>query len=351
MRKVWYVIAITLSVLVLVISSVGVIGTWILERTLVDVTQNLLSATAKTAGGLRQVAAQIDRESGELRQISSAVSAASLKIGQNIEDKGLAATLLPAEQEQKLNATISRIQETLSDVREILTAGITMYRSIDRLPFVNLPGLSEDKVAEIIQNVADIQATVEELRQGVADFRSNVAESVGRITQAADRVTQGLDNLHARLAELDRALAALQDLALRLEAAVPLTFGLAAFLLTIFMAYVAYTQVEIIRLLVGRWKALRPVAITPMIVTPVTVTPVTDIPAVVEESGLTETTGSAAAVEEKASSEPESPPASEPQAPAVEESGSNWPDSSLPPEPPAPEADETGITDTDKDLL
>jgi len=264
LRKVWYGTAITLSVLVLVFSTVGVIGTWIFEQTLVDVTQNLLNATAKTAGGLRVVAARIDQDSQELRQISSEVSEISLMVSQNIEDKGLVATLLPAEQEERLNATIDRVQQTLSTVREFLTAGINTYRSINRLPFVNLPGLSEDTVTEIVQTVADTQATIEELRQDIQDFRSGVATGVGRITQAADRVTQGLDNLSAKLSELDRALAALEDLASKLEASVPLAFGLAAIILTIFMVYVAYTQVEVIRVLVRRWKALdTPVALEP----------------------------------------------------------------------------------------
>jgi predicted PurR-regulated permease PerM len=256
LRKVWYGAAITLSVLVLLFSTVGVIGTWIFEQTLVDVTQNLLNATAKTAGGIRVVAARIDQQSGELRQISSTVSAVSIKIGQNIEDKGLARTLLPAEQEERLNATIDNVQKTLSNVREFLTAGMSMYRTINRLPFVDLPGLSDDTVTEIVQTVADTQATVEELRQSIQDFRSGVAQGIDRITQVADRMTQRLDDLSAKLAELDQALAHLQDLASQLEASVPLAFGLIAVLLTLLMVYVGYTQIEIIRLLVQRWKAV-----------------------------------------------------------------------------------------------
>jgi outer membrane murein-binding lipoprotein Lpp len=326
LRKVWYVIAITLSVLVLVISSVGAVGTVIIEPTLVDVTQNLLNATAKTAGGLRQAAAQIDQQSGELRQISSAVSALSLKIGENIEDKGLVATLLPAEQERNLGETIGKIQETLSTVREFLTSAIGIYRSIDSLPFVDLPGLSEEKVVEIVQGVSDIQAAVAELKQSVQDFRSGVAEGVGRITQAADRVTEGLDNLHAKLTELDQALAALQDLALQLEEAVPLVFGLVAVFLAIFMAYVAYTQVEIIRLLVGRWKALRPVAV---------------------EAGP----AASLVIDERGVSEPEISLASEPSVPEIDVTSASTPESTPAPEPSLPEPDETGITDPDKDLL
>ena len=67
LRKIWYGTAITLSVLVLVFSTIGVIGTWIFEQTAVNVTQNLLSATAKTAGGLQVVAARIEQDSSELR--------------------------------------------------------------------------------------------------------------------------------------------------------------------------------------------------------------------------------------------------------------------------------------------
>lgn len=255
-RKIWYGTAITLSVLVLVISVVGVIGTWIVEQSLANVTQGLLVATARTAGELRGVTAQINQQSGELREITSAVSVLSLRIGENIEDKGLAATLLPAEQEQRINDLVAKIQQSLSSVREFLTSAIDFYRTIDRLPFVDLPKLSEEKVVEIVQAVSDIQAAVAELRQDVQDFRTGVAQGVSRITQAADRVTAGLDNLRAKLDELERALDALQALALRLERMVPLAFGLTAASLTLFMAYVAYTQVEFIRMQVRRWKAL-----------------------------------------------------------------------------------------------
>jgi hypothetical protein len=275
LRKIWYGTAISLSVLVLLFCTLGVIGTWIFEQTLVNVTQNLLSATAKTAGGLRVVAARIDQDSSELRQVSSAVSAISIKIGQNVEDTGLLATLLPAEQEAKLNASIGKIQDTLSSVREFLTAGISTYRAINRIPFVSLPGLSEDTTSDIMQTVADTQATIEELKQGIQEFRSGVAQGIGRVTQAADRVTQALDMLSAKLAELDRALAALEDLASRLEASVPLAFGLAAVILTIFLVFVGYSQVEVIRVHVRRWKALD----TAVLETPAAIEPGQEPPA------------------------------------------------------------------------
>jgi hypothetical protein len=264
-RKIWYSANIALSVLVLVISAAGLIGTWVVGQSLVNFTQSLLVATARTAGGLRVATVQINQESGNLRQISQSVAEISLRIGENIEDKGLLATLLPAEQERKLNETTAKIQETLSTVREFLISAVGIYRSIDRLPFVNLPGLSEEKVLEIVQSVSDVQAAVAELRQNIEDFRSGVAGGVGRITEAANRLTDRLDNLSKNLTEVEKALAALQDLAIRLEKVVPQVFGLIALFLTFFLGYVAYTQVEFIRLEVRRWKALKAPAEPPVV--------------------------------------------------------------------------------------
>jgi hypothetical protein len=256
MRKIWYGIAIALSVLVLLLSTAGVIGSWFLEQTLVDVTQNLMGAVAGTAGGLRRVVAQIDQGVGEVRQIANGVSFVSQRIGQNVEDKGLILTLLPADQEQKLVERIDQLQDKLSSIREILAAGLSMYRSIDRLPFVNLPRPGQESAENIEQTMAESRASVLELRQNVQDFRSNVTGGVGKITQAADRVTERMDGLHDQLTELDQNMAALQDFAVRVQNAVPFVFGLGAILLTLLMVYVIYSQVEIICLLIGRWKKM-----------------------------------------------------------------------------------------------
>ena len=256
LRKIWYGAAIALSVLVLLLSTVGVIGTWVMERTLVDVTQSLLGAAINTAGGLQRIAGQIDQGVGEVRQISSSVSEVSLRLSQNIEDRGLILTLLPAEQEEKLTAQIGQIQETLNTIRDFLTAGINIYRSVNRLPFVDLPEISQESVDQLEQSVAESRATVQNLRQQVQDVRSGVSSKIDIVTQTANRLTAGMDALHERLYELEQNLVALQDFALRMQQTVPLAFGLIAVLLTLLFAYVIYTQVEIIRLLIGRWKAI-----------------------------------------------------------------------------------------------
>jgi len=257
-RKIWYGTAITLSVLVLVISAVSVVGAWVVEQSLSKITVNLLGVTYDLAGGLRQVTQRINNGAGEIKQITTGVSDVSAQISQNVEDQGLVKLLLPEEQEQKLVELVDTIQQTVDSIRDVLQAGFDLYSSINQIPFVDLPQPKQETIDKLQQASANGKAAVEELTQGVSDFRSGAAEKVDKITQAADKITQGMDELSSLMVETDADLAALQDSVTRLQQIVPVVLALVTVLLTLFLVYVIYTQVEVIRLFVQRWKQLSP---------------------------------------------------------------------------------------------
>jgi uncharacterized phage infection (PIP) family protein YhgE len=255
-RKIWYSVAILMSALILLLAVGAAVGTWAVERSLSDLTVTMFAVVEDTAGGLRQVSGRIDQGAGNIRDISSGVSDISTQISQNVENKGLIALLLPDEQEQKLVTTIQSVQDTLSSIADVVTAGMTLYNSIDGLPFVNLPKPSQENMAEMQQSVADTQAAIDDLRQSIQVFRTGVSEEIGKVTQAADRVTETMDSLKSELSDLDSDLAEVQEFADRIQSSIPVFFALGAGLITLLLAYVAYTQVEVIRLLISRWRML-----------------------------------------------------------------------------------------------
>lgn len=255
-RKIWYGIAIAICGLVILVSAVGVVGDWIAQSTLSKVAFSLLEVVDQTAGGLRPVIQRIDQGAMEVRQISAEVSQVSTQISQNIEDQGLIVLLLPEEKENNLVERINAVQETLSTIGEVLAAGLEMYQTIDRIPFVSLPAPSEEQVENIEAAVSQTQADVAALRQSVQDFRSGAAGQVSRVTQAADQVTAGMDQLSGRLNELDTRMVALQEFATQMQTTIRTLLAVVAFIITLFLAWVIYTQVEVIRLYVQRWKLL-----------------------------------------------------------------------------------------------
>jgi hypothetical protein len=254
-RRIWYVVAIVLSILVLLSSAAAIVGTWVARGLLSDVSVSLLGVVENTAVGLRRAGERLDQSLADMQSASSEIAEASAQISANVADKGLIAVLLPEEQEQKLMDRARSVQETVATIRDLLATGVGMYQTIDRLPFVNLPKPRQEDVAKIEQAVLDSGTRAEELRKNVREFRTGVSGEIGKVEQAALRLSERLDESRGRLAELDADLAALQDLAGRLKTSIPTALTIVAVLLTLFLAYVIYSQVEVIRIHVRRWQS------------------------------------------------------------------------------------------------
>jgi hypothetical protein len=255
-RKIWYSIAILLSVLILLLSIVGLIGTWSVQRSLSNLTVTLLVAVENTAGGLQQATGRIDEGIVEVRGISEEVSDIASQISQNVENRGLVALLLPEEKEQQLEGAVRSIDETLSSIVDVITAGLTLYGSIDQLPFVDLPKPSQTELEAVQQSVQETQAEIDALLQSIQVFRTGVATEIDKITDAADRIAGEMDSLSRELAALDSDLAAVQDFADRMQSTVPVLFSLGAVLISVLLLYGGFTQVEMIRVYIVRWRDL-----------------------------------------------------------------------------------------------
>jgi chromosome segregation ATPase len=261
-RKIWYATAITLSVLVLLLSAGGIVGNWIAKNAMSRAAVSLLELVDTSSGSLRQVFQEVDQSTGTVRQIAQEVSQISQQISQNVNDQGLIATLLPEDKKNQLASQLDTIQESLHSIHGAAAATLELYRAIDRIPFISLPRLSQvqiDKIdAAMIQNQADVEA----LRQIVQDYRSGAAGQISQVTQAADKVSAGMDELGSILKKLDTQLQALQNFASRMQTDIPGILTAMALLFSLFNAFVIYTQVEVIRLYVQRWQSLKALKVT-----------------------------------------------------------------------------------------
>ena len=100
-------------------------------------------------GSLRQATDELDQKLQRMQAASSFISTASVKLSQNVTDQGLILLLLPEEEEGNLVSLSSSVKEAVSPLRDMLSTGLVIYRSIDQLPFVSLPAPSQDQVDKI----------------------------------------------------------------------------------------------------------------------------------------------------------------------------------------------------------
>jgi methyl-accepting chemotaxis protein len=261
-RKTWYGLAIILSVLVILVSVAGVVGSWVGGSTLSAATVQVLLVVEGTADNMSTLVDGIDLRVAGLEETSLAIRDATDQLSQNVTEKGLVLTLLPEAREQKLVDQAQGLQQNINAVGNTLRAGLELYQSIDSLPLISLPKPEQQTINQLEQDISEIQDSVQQVSLGIQAFRDGVSGEIERVTSLLDEITAKITESRQNLEQLNSRLQALHDLAASIRSKVTLVFNSLSAIITLFLAWVIYTQVEIIRSYIRRWKGLEPETVT-----------------------------------------------------------------------------------------
>jgi uncharacterized phage infection (PIP) family protein YhgE len=255
-KKILYSLVIGMSGLILLLSLAGIIGVWVVERPIADAAVSVLKVVENSSQVIRQANSRVDQTLAALEAKTTDIANSSQQLSQNVNDKGLVMVLLPEEKEQQLTETADSVRDTYSGIRESIAKGLDLYRSINRIPFVSLPGLSDDQVDKLESGMAQIQTLVTTLRSGIADIRSGVTGAIDKVSATADLLTKEILRARDASAQVDSSLAALEALSVRLQQVIPGILVIIAVILSLIFAFLIFTQVEVIRLYIDRWRLL-----------------------------------------------------------------------------------------------
>jgi hypothetical protein len=217
---------------------------------------SFLVLVEESASLAQQITTKVDGVIERAEKITTGISYASTELSGEVTDKGVVMVLLPEENELQLTETVNSAQETFAEIRGVIENILNLYQTVDSIPFINLPGLSENQLEGITASLDEASEVVATLRAEIQAFRSGITEKIDLVADAAAQLTAEISELRAGLARLDTSLAQIESLAQRLLVIVPGLFIGSAVVLTIIFAFVIYTQVEIIRLYTIRWKQL-----------------------------------------------------------------------------------------------
>jgi len=255
-KKILYSLVIGMSGLILLVSLAGIIGVWVVERPIADAAVSVLKVVENSSQVIRQANSRVDQTLAALEAKTTDIANSSQQLSQNVNDKGLVMVLLPEEKEQQLTETADSVRDTYSGIRESIANGLDLYRSINRIPFVSLPGLSDDQVEKLESGIAQTQTLVTTLRSGIADIRSGVTGAIDKVSATADLLTKEIPRARDASAQVDSSLAALEALSVRLQQVIPGILIIIAVILSLIFAFLIFTQVEVIRLYLDRWRLL-----------------------------------------------------------------------------------------------
>jgi hypothetical protein len=134
-------------------------------------------------------------------------------------------------------------------------AAADLVEALGSLPFVDLP--QPEEVGALRRGVREFLAGLEQLSADVRQFQEETAAEIAAVADTAAQVNSRLQTTQDNLAAADSELAALQAGANEFREQFPLWATVTAVLLNLFLIWVAYGMVHLIRAYWAEWQVYR----------------------------------------------------------------------------------------------
>jgi predicted PurR-regulated permease PerM len=250
-------LVIAVCAVVLVISVVIVFGTWSFVSKASTTVVELLTTVEKTAltvgNALDRVTLRLDQAHGIAQEFQST----TLQISQNVKDQGIILTLLPLVKDQQLKDAVQSIQDTFAGLKDTLGTFASWVDTIRKIPFLGMVGLDTSLIQNIGDKIAGLQATAEKITSSAAQIRAQAAGGVEKVSTAVGNFDAQLTDINSSLTQVRSQVEAVQTTAGQLKSVIPTLFTTFAFLITLFLAWVIYSQIVLLRRAVLELKSIR----------------------------------------------------------------------------------------------
>lgn len=253
-RRIFAVVSLTLSVIVLLLAVGGIIGVWVTRGPVIETIDSVVESVAQFSQAGQEGVDRLDGRLIELRRSVAEVETAIDALAQNVEEQGVVVTLLPPETEQRLQTTTQQVTDALTSIADVVRAVIQLADTIGRLPFVNLPEPNPQQVASLESEVEEIRAGVEQLESEIRRFREGAASEIAALSTTTTNIDTRLEAAQDELSQLDSRLERLVAEANRLRQQLVTAIGIIVVVLTLLQGWVAYAMV---RLIGQEWAALQ----------------------------------------------------------------------------------------------
>jgi hypothetical protein len=233
-----------LGTLGLVFSVAGIFTIWWINAPLTDSLTEMLDQAAEVLVFSQARLDKMDSNLAEVQGFLAVVEQAAIQSGQELveADGSIALQLIAETVGAQLAPTVEATAEVIKTIRGTITSVNATLTSANRIPFVSVPTLPMERLAEIDRQmqtlVEDTQSLVETVKVIEVNSIDRISSEVIEQTESLDSLVEGvrtpidnfnerLDNIEERLNNTAERLARLIDWATILLTLLFLWFGLA----------------------------------------------------------------------------------------------------------------------------
>ena len=250
-------ILIVVSVLGILVCSLGIAGSWMINDSL---TQEVLGLLSRAETALTRVEDSLTLANATLQDASAAIATvqeATSNLGDRIEKNSPVLDRISQILQDELGPAINKIRDTFLKIEERVQAVNNAIEAVNALPGIQLSTLDlqlegpKDRVALVVD-------AVQQLQQNVADFRAGLVQSMAPFMEKLDRIAGFLNRLEEDINTYLNQVNSLQTALVSLKGNVPslidrITLIITFVFLWIILAQIALFLVARVYLKIGHW--------------------------------------------------------------------------------------------------
>jgi len=242
-KRIFAAVVAILAVIGVLLMLGAMVGTWIINDQVADLTMDLLGRVDTGIDNVTLVTGQVDDRLGQANDRIQAVEAAAITLGGELEQNRIVLNVISELLGVELGDRIQNVGQTIDSIGSATESIDSTLQTIDALPFISLlddrPRL--DLFGELADGIEQLQDDVAETRADIEQRRSEIIDGgVSIVTERTSRMSGRIDNLQQLLADVDSQLATLKTRSQEIQGTFPRTLDLLTILVNLVLLLVVF---------------------------------------------------------------------------------------------------------------
>ena len=247
-KRLLAVVVMGLSVALIIACIAGIIGNWVLNKTVTDGTVRVLtgaeSALEASDTALRGLDAKLGNARDRITEFEGNVETA----GENFVENPVILTALSERLDLGIAPAILDVLDTVRTVREKVIAVQNTIQALNALPFVSIGQNLEEggKLQRLSEGATALNEGVQETRNGVREAKAAAAGRVMfSIGKGTARLESGLESIQTGVQDLQVRVSETRAQVSRLRSRLPFWLDLASIAITLILLWITFSQVVV----------------------------------------------------------------------------------------------------------
>jgi len=249
------IIVIVISVVVLVVSLGGVVGTWVVRADVARVVGDVVTLADTTLQRAQDGVGRVNNQLDQTRSTISTVNTTINTIGDKVDENNVILLAIDQIAGTSLSPAVDNLSKTANDLYDKVVAVNSKVETLSRIPPFRGKGDILDKVSTVLNGVEQTAQDLANFRQAVSDAKSSVTQrTVAVLTAPLTRIDNTLQSIQTAVGGVQKTLSEVQASLTTFQSTVLFWLNLESVLMTLLLLWIALSQYNLI--LVG-WAMFR----------------------------------------------------------------------------------------------